>query len=80
MAHTTNYICPVVPSVKAALAMNKHWIQCPLNHTFDYKANMYSKAMAITTASAGVLCHTMQIILSVFYMHVSFTSPTLLAF
>jgi hypothetical protein len=35
---------------------------------------MYSKPMAITTARTGVPCHTMQIILSVFYMHVSFTS------
>ena len=39
-------------------------------HTFDHKANMYSKPMAITTVRTGVPCHTMQIILSVFYMHV----------
>jgi hypothetical protein len=39
-------------------------------HTFDHKANMYSKPMANTTARMGVPCHTMQIILSVFYMHV----------
>ena len=38
--------------------------------TFDHKANMYSKPMAITIARTGVPCHTMQIILSVFYMHV----------
>ena len=37
---------------------------------------MYSKPMAITTARIGVPCHTMQIILSVFYMHVIFTSLT----
>ena len=41
---------------------------------------MYSKPMAITTARIGVPCHTIEIILSVFYMHVSFTSPTLLAY
>ena len=41
---------------------------------------MYSKPMAITTARTGVLCHTMQIILFIFYIHVSFTSPILLAF
>jgi hypothetical protein len=39
-------------------------------HTFDHKANMYSKPMAITTAHTGVPCHTMQIILFVFYIHV----------
>ena len=60
--------------------MNKHWIQCPLNHTFDYKANMYSKPMAITTTHTSVRCHTMQIIMSVFYVHVSFISLSLLAF
>ena len=48
-------------------------------HTFDHKANMYSKSMA-TTVCTGVPCHTMQIILCVFYMHVSFTSPTLLTY
>jgi hypothetical protein len=41
-----------------------------ITHTFDQKANMYSKLMANTTARTGVSCHTMQIILSVFYMHV----------
>jgi hypothetical protein len=41
---------------------------------------MHSKPMTITTARTGVPCRTMQIILSVFYMHVSFTSPTLLAY
>jgi hypothetical protein len=47
------------------------WIQSPyITHTFDHKANMYSKPMAITTARTGVLCHTMQIIFYVFYMHV----------
>jgi hypothetical protein len=40
-----------------------------ITHTFDHKANIYSKPMAITTARTGVPCHTMQIILSVFYMH-----------
>jgi putative flippase GtrA len=45
-----------------------------MNHTFDHKTNMYSKPMAITTARTGVSYHTMQIILSIFYMHVSFTS------
>ena len=41
---------------------------------------MYSKPMAITTACTGIPCHTMQIILFVFYMHMSFTSPILLAY
>jgi hypothetical protein len=41
-----------------------------ITHTFDHKANMYCKLMAITIARTGVSCHTMQIILSVFYMHV----------
>jgi hypothetical protein len=37
---------------------------------------MYSKPMAITTTRTGVPFHTMQFILSVFYMHVFFTSLT----
>jgi hypothetical protein len=41
-----------------------------ITHIFDHKVNMYSKPMAITTACTGVPCHMMQIILSVFYMHV----------
>ena len=41
-----------------------------ITHTFDHKANMYSKLMAITTARTSIPCHMMQIILSVFYMHV----------
>jgi hypothetical protein len=41
---------------------------------------MYSKPIAIITICTNVPCHTMQIILFVFYMHVSFTSPTLLAY
>jgi hypothetical protein len=45
-------------------------------HTFDHKSNMYSKFMAITTARTDVPCHTMQIIFSVFYIHVLFTSLT----
>jgi hypothetical protein len=40
------------------------------NAHIDHKANMYSKSMAITTAHTGVPYHMMQIILSVFYMHV----------
>ena len=36
--------------------------------------------MAITIVRTSVTCHTMQIILFIFYMHVSFTSPTLLAY
>jgi hypothetical protein len=40
------------------------------NAHIDHKANMYSKPMAITTARIDVPCHTMQIVLSVFYMHV----------
>ena len=35
--------------------------------------------MTITTARTGVPYYTIQIILSIFYMHVSFTSLTLLA-
>ena len=41
-----------------------------ITYTFDHKANMYCKLMAITTARTGVPCHMMQIILSLFYMHV----------
>jgi hypothetical protein len=41
-----------------------------ITQTFDHKANMYSKLMANTTVHTGVPCHTMQMILSVFYMHV----------
>jgi hypothetical protein len=41
-----------------------------ITYTFDHKANMYSKPMAINTACTGAPCYTMQIILSVFYMHV----------
>ena len=41
---------------------------------------MYSKHMAITIAHTGVPCHTMQIILSVFYMHVIFQSLTWLTY
>jgi hypothetical protein len=41
-----------------------------ITHTFDHKANMYSKPMANTIVRTGVPSHTMQIILSVFYMHV----------
>jgi hypothetical protein len=37
---------------------------------------MYRKPMATTIARTGVPCHTMQIILSVFYMHFLFTSLT----
>ena len=39
----------------------------------DHKANLYSKPMAITTVRTDIPCHTMQLVLSVFYMH-SFTS------
>jgi hypothetical protein len=49
-------------------------------HAFDHKLNMYSKSMANTTTCTSALCHMMQIILSIFYMHVSFTSPTLLSY
>jgi hypothetical protein len=57
------------------------WIQSPhITHTFNHKANMYSKPLAITTTHTGVPYHMMQIILSVFYMHMSFTSLTLLAY
>jgi hypothetical protein len=57
------------------------WIQSShITYTFDHKANMYNKPMAITTARTGVPCHTMYIILFVFYMYLSFTSPTLLIY
>jgi hypothetical protein len=47
------------------------WIQSlHITHSFDHKANMYSKPMAIATVCIGIPCHTMQIILFVFYMHV----------
>jgi hypothetical protein len=32
-----------------------------ITHTFNHKANMYIKSMAITTARTGVPCHTMQL-------------------
>jgi hypothetical protein len=41
-----------------------------ITHTFEHKASIYSKSMAITTVRTGVSYHTMQIILSIFYMHV----------
>jgi hypothetical protein len=41
-----------------------------ITHTFDYKANMYSMPMAITTTRTNFSCHMMQIILFVFYLHV----------
>jgi hypothetical protein len=41
-----------------------------IRYTFDHKVNMYSKPMTNTTARTGVPCHTMQIILSVSYMHI----------
>jgi hypothetical protein len=64
-----------------ALWSQNHWIQSPhITHIFDHKANMYSKPMAITIPRTSVLCHIMQIILSVFYMHVSSTSLTLLVY
>jgi hypothetical protein len=61
------------PLGMVASRSRNQWIYSPhITHTFDHKANMYSKpmAMAITTARTSVPCHTMQIILSVFYMHV----------
>jgi hypothetical protein len=41
----------------------------PTHKCIDHKANPYSKSMAITTAYTGVPCHTIQLVLSVFYMH-----------
>ena len=65
----------------AAPWSRNQWIQSPhITHTFDHKTNMYSKLIAFTTTRTGAPCHTMQIILSIFYMHVSFTSPILLAY
>jgi hypothetical protein len=52
----------------------------PKSSHLTIKANMYSKSMTITTTRTSILCHAIQIILSVFYMHMSFTSPTLLAY
>jgi hypothetical protein len=40
-----------------------------ITHTFDHKANMYSKSMGNTAARTGVPCHTMQIILSEHVQH-----------
>jgi hypothetical protein len=61
------------PLGMVASRSQNQWIHSPhITHTFDRRANMYSKPMAITTAHIGVSCHTMQIILSVFYMHVFF--------
>jgi hypothetical protein len=55
----------------AAQWLRNQWIQSLyITHTFDYKANMYSKSMVITITHTSIPCHTIQIILSVFYMHV----------
>jgi hypothetical protein len=82
VAHTINDVRPIVtrPLGMATPWSRNQWIQSPHIHTFDHKANMCSKLMAITPAHTGVPCHTMQIILFVFYIYVSFTSPTLLAY
>jgi hypothetical protein len=70
---STNDVCPIVsePLGMVALWPRNQWIQSPqITHTFNHKVNMYSKPMTITTTRTDVLCHTMQIILSVFRMHV----------
>jgi hypothetical protein len=69
----TSDVHPVVtePLEMVASRSRNQWIHSlHITHTFDHKANMYSMLMAITTAHTDVPCHTMQIILSVFYMHV----------
>jgi hypothetical protein len=69
----TSDVRPVVtePLRMVASWSRNQWIHNPyITHTFDHKANMYSKPMAITTTCTGVPCHTLQIILSVFYMYV----------
>jgi hypothetical protein len=82
VVHTTNDVHPVLtkPLGMATPWSRNHWIQSLHTYTFDHKANIYNKHMIITTTHTDVPCHTMQIILSVFYMHVSFTSLTLLAY
>jgi hypothetical protein len=65
----TNDIRPIVTKPLGMVVpwSRNQWIQSPyITHAFDYKANIYSKLMAITTACTGVSCHTMQIILSDF--------------
>jgi hypothetical protein len=69
----TNDVCPIMTEPLGMVTpwSQNQWIQSLyITHTFDHKANIYSKLMAITTACTDVLCHTMQIILSVFYIHV----------
>jgi hypothetical protein len=67
----TNDVCPIVIEPLGLPRSRNQWIQSShITHTFDNKANMYSKPMAINIARTGVPCHTMQIILFVFYMHV----------
>ena len=83
MADIANGIRPIVTRTlgMAALWSQNQWIQSPhITQTFDHRANMYSKPMAINTACTDVPCHTIQIILSIFYMQASFTSPTLIAY
>jgi hypothetical protein len=70
---TPSDVRPIVTELlrMVALRSRNQWIHSPhIMHTFDHKDNMYSKLMVITTARTGVPCHTIQIILSVFYMHV----------
>ena len=58
----TNDIRPIVTEPLGIVApwSRNLWIQSPyIIHTFDYKANIYSKPMAITTAHIGVPRYTM---------------------
>ena len=76
MAHTANDVRPIVTihplGMTASLVTKPLDPKPPPPHT-GHKANLYSKPMAITTARTGVSCHTIQLVLLVFYMH-SFTS------
>ena len=71
MAHTANDVRPIVSIYWEWLHLGHKTIgsKAPHTHT-DHKANPYSKPMAITIARTGVPCHTMQLVLSVFYMQV----------
>jgi hypothetical protein len=58
----TNDVHHVVtePLGMVASRSRNQWMHNPhITHTFDHKANMYNKHMAITIARTGVPCHTM---------------------
>jgi hypothetical protein len=71
VAHTANDVRPIMTIHWEWL---HHWSRvigskAPTHAHIDHKANMYSKPMAITTARTGVPCHTIQLVLLIFYVH-----------